>query len=160
VNVFLALGRNEAISDVGQLVGISDELKRVLTRLDDADAIRAALTAYQRKPVKPPIEARYYAALAARLGEHDVAVDLLRTSMQEVWSGLFWMWLPVFDETRQQASFHSLLRESGLVAYWQVHGWPRSCQQLGDALRCDWRAYPAASVPRTPIALNEARAAP
>jgi hypothetical protein len=149
VNVLLALGRNEPVRDIEQMVGISGELQVLLAHLDDVDAIRAALLRFKSEPAKSPIDARYYAALAARLGEHDLAVEFLRTSMVDVWRSMFWAWLPVFDRTRQQDSFRDLLRESGLVTYWEQHGWPRVCEPHGADFRCDWRAYPAqtASLP-------------
>ena len=68
---------------------------------------------------------------------------------------MFWVWLPVFDETRRADSFRALLRESGLVSYWQLHGWPAMCQPLDDDFRCDWRAYPTEAVPHTVIALEQ-----
>jgi DNA-binding winged helix-turn-helix (wHTH) protein/TolB-like protein len=141
VNALLALGRNEAIGDVEQMVGISEELRQALLHHGDSEAIHAALAAYRRAPARQSIEALYYAALAAEVGEHDLAVELLRASMQGVWSNVFWVWLPVFDATRQQESFRALLRESGLVDHWQQHGWPRMCRPLeANDFRCDWRA--------------------
>lgn len=145
VNVLLALGRHEAPADVDGLVGVSDELKAVLAQAANADLVREALRAYQQSPAAKPIESLYYASLAAGLGEHDVAVSLLRSATQDVRSGIFWSWLPVFDETRRQASFRQLLRDAGLVDYWQREGWPRMCQPADAAFRCDWRAYPLAS---------------
>jgi DNA-binding winged helix-turn-helix (wHTH) protein/TolB-like protein len=148
VNVFLALGRGEAVTDVDQLVGISAELKQLLAQLDDEAAVASALSSVSGRPVQRPLEARFYAALAARSGRHDLAVEFLRTSMQHSWSSFFWAWLPVFDETRRHASFRTLVRESGLVEYWQAHGWPEMCQPAADDFRCEWQAYPAVPLER------------
>jgi hypothetical protein len=87
-------------------------------------------------------EATYYSALAAAVGEHELAVELMRYSLNDVWLALHWLWLPVFDETRKLESFRQLLRDSGMVAYWEQHGWPRVCQPLADSFTCDWRAFP------------------
>jgi len=50
--------------------------------------------------------------------------------------------LPVFDETRKQEGFRTLLKDSGVVDYWQKNGWPDVCQPVGDSFKYDWRAYP------------------
>lgn len=140
VEVMLALGRLET-PDVAGLT-ISDELKALLTQPDNAAAVRAALADYRARSATSPLERLYYAALAARIDEHAAAVELLGGVTQEVGSWLFWSWLPVFDRTRHQPAFRQLLRESGLVDYWQDTGWPRMCQPAGNDFRCDWSAYP------------------
>ncbi|HEY0962203.1 MAG TPA: winged helix-turn-helix domain-containing protein [Pseudomonadales bacterium] len=142
VNVLLALGRYEMPQDVDDLVGISDTLRDVLAQAADADVVSAAVRAYQPEAATSSIETLYYAALAARLNDHDAAVDLLRSATRDVWSGIFWAWLPVFDDTRRQASFRQLLHDAGLVAYWERAGWPRMCQPETTGFRCDWSAYP------------------
>lgn len=141
VNILLALGRDEPLHDVEEVVGISAELKQVLLHYEDTQATRSALASYAGQPAKRPREALYYAALAAELGEHDLAVELLRASVEGVRSNVFWTWLPVFDETRRHAGFRELLDESGLVGYWQLHGWPEVCEPAGAGFRCDWSAY-------------------
>lgn len=145
VNVLLALGRHEVPEDIDEMAGISAELRALLTQAADASTIRKAVAAWQPEPAMSSIETLFYAALAARLGEHDTAVELLRSATRDVWTGIFWSWLPVFDETRRQASFRELLHDAGLVDYWRREGWPRMCQPVshGDAdFRCDWSAYP------------------
>jgi TolB-like protein len=145
VDALLALGRGEPVTDIDRMVGISDALKQALRVHGDRDAIRAALLAYQNQP-KQSIEALYYAALAAEVEEHELAIELLRASMQDMWSNIFWVWLPVFDATRKEEGFRELLRESGLVEHWQEQGWPRTCQPAETAaFSCDWNAYPALS---------------
>ena len=63
-------------------------------------------------------------------------------ALDDVWTSLFWLWLPIFDETRQLESFRTLLKESGIVELWQQKGWPEVCQPSGDTFVCDWKAYP------------------
>ncbi|HHX81370.1 MAG TPA: hypothetical protein GX696_00115, partial [Pseudomonadaceae bacterium] len=141
VNVFLALGRDDALRDIDDLVGISAELKALLHRVDEPEAVRSAVFAYLDKPDKISAEALFYSALAAHIGELEVSVQLLRESLQDVWTGLHWYWLPLFDEARQLDSFKQLLNESGLVDYWNQHGWPKVCRPLEEGFSCDWTAY-------------------
>jgi DNA-binding winged helix-turn-helix (wHTH) protein/TolB-like protein len=142
VDVVLALGRNEAPRELQQLA-ISEELKAALAQTSNAAAVRAALDEYRASRATNPLEALYFAALAARLGEHGSAVDLLRRVTEDVGSWLFWAWLPVFDATRREPEFRQLLRDVGIVAYWEKEGWPRMCHPAGADFRCDWSASPS-----------------
>lgn len=142
VNVLLALGRGEQPPDVDELIGISTATMELLADVSDPEKVRKAVAAYNARPDKVPAEATYYSALAAYVGEHELAVELMRFSLQDVWLALHWLWLPVFDETRQLESFRQLLRDSGMVAYWEQHGWPQVCQPIDGSFSCEWRAYP------------------
>jgi DNA-binding winged helix-turn-helix (wHTH) protein/TolB-like protein len=139
VNVLLALGRNEAVAVDAELVGVSAELHALLVRADNAASVHKAVAAYRSKATQR--EAIYYAALAARHGEHEAAVELLRVATQDAWNTLFLAWLPVFDMTRREEGFKQLLRDAGLVAYWQQQGWPQTCSAQGDDFACGWSAY-------------------
>ncbi|MEY4640032.1 MAG: hypothetical protein RLZZ227_26 [Pseudomonadota bacterium] len=142
VNIFLALGRNEPLQDVDQLIGVSPGLRAVLMQWNDAEKVAAGLQAFRASPAKVSAEAIYYAALAAHIGDDEAAVEFLRVGTEDVWTSLFWLWLPVFDETRQLDSFRQLLRDSGIVDYWREHGWPEVCQPAGASFTCEWTAYP------------------
>jgi TolB-like protein/DNA-binding winged helix-turn-helix (wHTH) protein len=142
VNIFLALGRNEPLQDVEELVGVSAEVKTLLQHVDDHALVKAGLQSYRASPGKISAEAVYYAALAAHVGEQEQAVEFMRIALDDVWTSLHWVWLPVFDDMRQLESFRQLLRESGIVDHWQQHGWPEVCQPRADSFSCEWRAYP------------------
>jgi hypothetical protein len=141
VDILLALGRREPLRDVEQLVGISPDTMALLADISDTETVRQAVRDYNARPDKVSAEATYYSALAAAVGEHELAVELMRFSLNDVWLALHWLWLPVFDETRKLESFRQLLRDSGMVAYWEQHGWPRVCQPLADSFTCEWRAF-------------------
>jgi tetratricopeptide (TPR) repeat protein len=141
VNTFLALGRNEPVQDVDELIGISDELKYLLSNVNNTGLVKEGLQAFQAKENKISAEALYYAAIAAHTGDNQLALDLMRIALDDVWTSLFWLWLPVFDEARQLESFKQLLRESGIVDFWQQKGWPEVCQPAGDSFECNWTAY-------------------
>ncbi len=141
VNIFLSLGRNESLQDVDQLRRVSDDLKVLLHDVHDDDLLRQGVHKYQEMKNDTPSGAILYAALASHLGEHELAVEYLRSALTDNWSNLFWSWLPVFDETRKLQAFRELLRDSGIVSHWKRHGWPVVCQSdNGDEFRCDWTA--------------------
>lgn len=51
---------------------------------------------------------------------------------------MFWMWSTVLHDFRQTDAFRSRVRSSGMLAYWQKHGWPDLCRAVGeDDFVCD-----------------------
>ena len=147
VNIFLALGRNEPLQDINELVGISAKLKHLLSNIHDTNLVEASLRAFRATEHKVSAETLYYSAIAAYIGDDTLAVELMRISLADVWTSLFWLWMPVFDETRQLESFRTLLRDSGIVELWEHKGWPKVCQPSGESFVCDWRAYPESATP-------------
>lgn len=142
VNVLLSLGRDEPLLDVAQLEGISPGLRQALMSVGDRDSVRRAVWDYLARDRKIPAEALYFAALAASIDERNVALALMEATVEDAWTSLFWFWLPVFDEVRQEQEFRALLVKSGIVEYWNSNGWPQVCRPDGASFRCDWRAYP------------------
>lgn len=142
VNVLLSLGRGEPLRDVNQLEAVTPRLREDLLLAGNDEAVRRAVRVYRDLEPKIPAEALYYAALAASVDERDVAVDLMNATVEDAWTSLFWFWLPVFDEVRQESGFHALIERSGITEYWRAHGWPVMCDPDGASFRCDWRAYP------------------
>jgi tetratricopeptide (TPR) repeat protein len=146
VNILLALGRREALQDVEELIGVSPDTMALLADISDIEKVRQAVRDYNARPDKFSAEATYYSALAAYVGEHELAVELMRFSLNDVWLALHWLWLPVFDDTRKTESFRQLLRDSGMVAYWEKHGWSQVCQPVDASFVCDWHVYPASVI--------------
>ncbi|MES2605471.1 MAG: winged helix-turn-helix domain-containing protein [Pseudomonadota bacterium] len=142
INIFLALGRGEPLQDIDELIGISPALQSLLQQADDVEQVKAGLQVYRASTAKVSAEAVYYSALAAHVGEDELAVEFMRTALNDVWTSLHWVWLPLFDDMRQLESFRQLLRDSGIVEHWQTHGWPAVCQPQGESFACDWQAYP------------------
>lgn len=141
VNLFLGLGRRESLEGLDNIL-ISEALKDLLRNLDDEERVMGELLAFSRRENPMSAESVYYGAIAAYIGEHDMAVNLMRDALDGVWLGFYWLWLPVFDETRKTQAFRDLLMESGIVDYWQAHGWPEVCQPAGESVQCNWQAYP------------------
>jgi TolB-like protein len=53
-------------------------------------------------------------------------------------SPMFWMWTPYLQPWRRSESFRERVRDTGMLAYWQNHGWPDLCQPVGeDDFECD-----------------------
>ena len=143
VNVFLAMGRKETIRDIDGLLGISDEVKLMLENLNrgELDAVSDALSATGLADRAGTVELVYYSAIAAYTGNHEFAVELMARSVADVGLNIHWMWLPVFDETRKRESYRALLRNIGMVDYWQEYGWPPYCRPVNDTFSCDSGAY-------------------
>jgi DNA-binding winged helix-turn-helix (wHTH) protein/TolB-like protein len=146
VGVLLSLGRNEPPQDVDEIIGITPATADLLKHVDDTERVRREVREYNARPDKVSAEATYYGALAAFVGEHELAMELMRFSLNDVWLALHWMWLPVFDGTRRLESFRQLVRDSGMVAYWEQHGWPQVCQPVDASFACDWQAYQQAGI--------------
>jgi len=52
------------------------------------------------------------------------------------WS--YYVFFPMMKELRTARGFKSMLRESGLVAYWEAYGWPDFCRPIGgNDFECD-----------------------
>jgi TolB-like protein len=50
----------------------------------------------------------------------------------------FWLWDPLYAPLRKTERFKALMRNTGLVEYWRVKGWPDLCRPVGaDDLVCD-----------------------
>lgn len=141
VNIFLALGRGEPLVDIDELP-IPADIKQVLKQVDKPEVLAKSLRNYRMKPDKFSAEALYYSALAAYSGDNALAIELLDVALAEVGTNLFWSWLPVFDEVRQDPAFPALLEKVGIVDFWNTYGWPDMCQPRIGTVVCDWRAYP------------------
>jgi TolB-like protein/DNA-binding winged helix-turn-helix (wHTH) protein/Tfp pilus assembly protein PilF len=65
---------------------------------------------------------------AAYHGDPRLALDAL-SSAPEDW----YFWLPLMAEVRRAPEFRSIVRELGLVDYWQAYTWADFCRPLGEA---------------------------
>jgi tetratricopeptide (TPR) repeat protein len=75
---------------------------------------------------------------AGYFGDNELALDAMEKSLRKHTQGAFWAWFPVFKQIRQTSRFKELVREIGLVDYWEQFGWPDLCHPLdnGDFV-CD-----------------------
>jgi hypothetical protein len=68
---------------------------------------------------------------AAHYGDDRLALELLSRSLHGSALHAYIAWLPVFGDVRRLPEFKQLVREIGLVDYWQATGWPDVCRPLG-----------------------------
>jgi TolB-like protein/DNA-binding winged helix-turn-helix (wHTH) protein len=137
VNVLLAMGRKEPLDPTDHLVDFSAELRQVLTNLHNPEQVRRGVENYMASGAQNAKEDIFYSALAAYSGDTKAANALLRTSTEKVSTSIFWVWLPVFADLRRTEAFKQLLVDSGLIDYWQQHGWPPMCQPHDGTFRCN-----------------------
>jgi hypothetical protein len=82
--------------------------------------------------------ARIHLALwAAFFGDDELALDLLTAALEQSRTNTYYMWMPLLERARQRPAFKTLVRDLGLVDYWQEFGWPPVCQPAqGDNFTC------------------------
>lgn len=138
VNIFLAMGRNEHIDGI-QGLAVSSRIKSLLYKLNrgELDAVKTEVAGFMPEAGSPSNELIYYSAIAAYTGNQDKAIELMTLAERDVGMNIHWIWLPVFEKTRQQPGFKALLEDSGLLAYWQEFGWPEICRPAEDSLTCN-----------------------
>jgi TolB-like protein/DNA-binding winged helix-turn-helix (wHTH) protein len=69
---------------------------------------------------------------AAYFGDPVLSLRLLRKAPTDPYLA-WWLWRPLFKETRRLPGFKDLVRDLGLVAYWRASGnWGQFCRPLGD----------------------------
>lgn len=139
-NLVLSLGRRERLQHIDNAPGLSDNVRHALHSINAKrnQDVRADLNQYiESGKVYSTFETILFSAIAAHLGETKMAIELARTAVKEDWRKLHWLWLPVFDEVRKQEDFKMLVRDSGLVDYWQKFGWPEMCHSTGDSFVCN-----------------------
>lgn len=112
----------------------------MLASLDDPQAGLGELRRLYTDPVasKLPNNRRDIAVLAAQFGDPGLALDALRSALRDQPGQTVYLWLPQFKEMRRLPAFEALLRELGIVAYWQKYGWPAICRPVrDDDFECD-----------------------
>jgi TolB-like protein len=76
---------------------------------------------------------------AAYFGDTDFSLDVMQTLLERggvTWS--YYLFYPMTKELRRTPRFKSILRDSGLVAYWSQYGWPAFCRPTGaNDFECD-----------------------
>jgi len=78
------------------------------------------------------------AVWAAYLGDPKFAMEAMEKGLSIQASGVFWFWLPLMRDVRQLPRFKELIKEIGLVDYWNEFGWPDICRPLDNGdFECD-----------------------
>jgi len=123
----IRLGRRE----LEALVGDDGAIPSLHTRFGDYDSTAAAVDAlrsWHASDESNNHNSKFaIAAWAAFYGDNDLALDAAADSSKDRVQNIWFLWLPVFDEVRQTDGFRRLVEERGLVAYWEMFGWPDFC---------------------------------
>jgi len=69
---------------------------------------------------------------ASYFGDPEFAMNILEKAFSVDLGSFFAMWLPVMHDVRQLPRFKELVREIGLVDYWEQFGWPDLCRPTDD----------------------------
>ena len=82
--------------------------------------------------------ARIHLALwAGFFGDDELALGLVSAALEETRANTYYLWMPLLKRARHQPAFKTLVRNLGLVDYWQEYGWPEICQPTqGDDFAC------------------------
>ncbi len=73
-----------------------------------------------------------------RIGEYELAVSQALTAPNATPDDLLvYAWLPSRSDFRNSPEFERLVRESGLLDYWEKRGWPDLCRSDGEGFSCD-----------------------
>jgi TolB-like protein/Tfp pilus assembly protein PilF len=68
---------------------------------------------------------------SAYFGDPDFALDVLEDTIRLNAQNTLHLWLPAMREVRRLPRFRELVREIGLVDYWQEFGWSDLCRPVG-----------------------------
>lgn len=132
----LRVGRHEL--EEARAIGADDPINAAM--IANLDAPEAALRELRRLHVtgtEPPAARRNMGLWAGHFGDAALALDAMRSAVTEQGTQAVYLWLPQLKEMRQLPEFKALLREIGIVAYWQEFGWPDICRPLGDDFTCN-----------------------
>jgi DNA-binding winged helix-turn-helix (wHTH) protein len=142
IEVLLRMGRGD--SELPQPYGVglpntSPQLYEAM--LAHRENRRAALAEWQRfyrdEAYATPAARVHLAAWAAYLGAPRLALNAMEDSVEEFKLNVWYLWLPLFEETRRQPGFEALIERLGLAEYWRHRGWPHLCRPLRDGFDCD-----------------------
>lgn len=74
---------------------------------------------------------------AAYFGDPALAIDAMRSVLDFTVQNAFYFWYPQMQEVRQLPLFKEMIREIGLVDYWNEFGWPDICRPIaGNDFAC------------------------
>lgn len=82
-----------------------------------------------------PISRMSIAALAAHLGDQDLALTALIDACEAVPLYAHKFWQPLFTKVRKLQGFKDFVTKRGFVDYWQTHGWPDQCKKVGSGFK-------------------------
>jgi hypothetical protein len=123
--------------DVVSAADTSTAAAALLTLLDTPEAAPATLRALAASHEASLLRLLTLPTWAAYYGEHELAVELVRTPALQGPHYLGIAWGPEWRDTRRTTAFKALIEELELVDFWRTRGWPTFCRPLGaDDFEC------------------------
>ena len=71
------------------------------------------------------------------LGQWDEAYRSATATFHERTFPFLDLWLPELSRFRQDSRFAGLMRQAGLLDYWETYGFPDICTAVDHSIRCD-----------------------
>ena len=107
-------------------------LAPVIDALPDMEAALGAVEAqFESGAGAHPNRFEILAALAAQLGDPDLALRIWRHELEGTRLRLMRIWGPVYADMRRLPGFADLMTRIGLPLYWREFGWPDRCRPAG-----------------------------
>lgn len=121
----LAVGRNE-LARARSIPATGPINPAMLAHLENPQAALRELHLLYADPVAAQLARgrRDIAIWAAHFGDAPLALDAMRSAVTEQGGQAVYLWLPQFQPLYRLPGFQDLLREIGIVAYWEEYGWP------------------------------------
>ena len=135
---YLRVARSEIV-EARAIRATSPVHDAMIARLEaPEDALRELRRMSADSEFEDPVSQRNIATWAASFGDSTLALEAIRSAATRSGGNIYYVWLPNFRAARQRPEFKALVREIGLVAYWEKFDWPGVCQPVGnDDFECD-----------------------
>jgi TolB-like protein len=96
-----------------------------------AEGIAAIQAFTEANPaVRSATALRYWSAWAAYFGEPKLSLQWLREATELQATSVMTSWAPLYKDVRREPGFKDLLRDFGVVEYWERFGWPDICRRI------------------------------
>ncbi len=134
----LRIGRHEL--EEARKIPVDDPINATMIATLDAPetALRELHRLYAETALDNPNGQRDIGLWAGHIGDTTLALEAMRSAINEQGGQAAYLWLPQLRAMRQLPQFRAFLREVGIVDYWQTYGWPDICRaRAGDDFECD-----------------------
>jgi TolB-like protein/DNA-binding winged helix-turn-helix (wHTH) protein/Tfp pilus assembly protein PilF len=125
------VGRDQVAE--ARTIQIDDDLNAGM--LASLDAPQRALAALREALAAEgsPVRRRDIGLWAGHFGDPQLALDAMRSAIEEQGGQVVYVWLPQLAAMRRLPGFAAYMHDIGMVEYWQRHGWPANCRPHGGA---------------------------
>jgi TolB-like protein/DNA-binding winged helix-turn-helix (wHTH) protein len=128
----LRIGRNE-LEEARKIPATDPINATMIANLGSPEtALRELHRLYAGTGIGDPNGRRNIGIWAGYFGDPTLALDAMRSAINEQGGQAVYLWLPQLSEMRQLPPFKAFLRDIGMVAYWQKYDWPAICRPVGN----------------------------